>query len=568
MKILSSRNNLVKPMLLRAFLAIGIFALLLTGCAGIPYHSKVNVGDAFQAEEDPGLVIDAPSARPGESADAIVRGFIRAAASSRSDYFVARSFLGGDLAAKWNSGTRVLIHESNLDVKQVSDTKFLVSVPVFAEIDEHGLFIKSPAGKVYEVEFDLEQIDGQWRITSTADGIILPRRIFTEVFSSYNVYFYNHDSTYLVPDTRWFVARSSIPTTLVAQLLNGPSEWLKDTLINAFPEGVTLAINAVTVENRVATIELNAEYLTTDAAQRGLIHGQIDATLRNISTIESSRITVNGQEVSSSSGDGGILPIAPRISDRPMITISGASAEGIGYVTDNGFETTTSLQNRLADLSPIEIVFNYASQKAAVVTSDRVYAISVSKTEQIFTGEFRSPSIDHTGRVWAINSSTNKLNVGDGSKILELNIPKIDNIFLSQVAISREATRIVFVKQQGDEWQLWSAGIGYDTETNFPSSIKTPLLLGYGQGTVQTITWQSNNTVLALVRASSSQQVLTQQIGGNQSTVGLGWSVANIAATNVADAYFVLSSDGDLRQRVGDGWNMVFLGVDYLVQQG
>ncbi|MBX3312315.1 MAG: GerMN domain-containing protein [Microbacteriaceae bacterium] len=552
----------------RIFLALGAFALLLTGCAGIPYTSKVNVGDAFQAEEDPGLVIDAPSARPGESADAIVRGFIRAAASSRSDYFVARSFLGGDLAAKWNSGSRVLIHEANLNVQQLSETKFIVEVPVVAEIDDHGLYIKSPAGKIYEIEFNLELLDGEWRITSTDDGIILPRRIFTEVFNSYDVYFYNYDSTYLVPDTRWFVARSSIPTTLVAQLLNGPSAWLKDTLVTAFPAGTALAINAVTVENGVATIELNAEYLTTDASERELIHGQIDATLRNISKITSSRITVNGQEVSSSSEDGGILPIAPRISDRPMITVSGVQAEGIGYVTDGGFEVTTALQNRLAELSPNEIVFNYASQKAAVATDEAVYAISVSRKDQIFSGSFRSPSIDHAGRVWAINTVTNALSVGDGTNAFELSIPRVDNSSLSQIAVSREATRIVFAIQQGDDWQLWSAGIGYDPETKFPSSIHAPLLLSYGQGVVQTLTWQSNNTVLALVQSNSSQFVLTQQIGGSQSTVGLGWSVANIAATNVADAYFVLSTDGDLRQRVGDGWNLVFLGADYLVQQG
>lgn len=161
-----------------------VAALALSGCASIPTSGPVIRGsDVVQGYNAPGLRARGPVA--GDDPLRIVSGFLTAqAAGPAGDFDVAQEFLTD--AGAWSWDSQVLVFDGDLDLtmdKEAMKTGQVTvtgSATVVGALDKRGVYtedVPGGAGAV-PVSFGLvRQGDGQWRIETAEDGLLLSRAV-------------------------------------------------------------------------------------------------------------------------------------------------------------------------------------------------------------------------------------------------------------------------------------------------------------------------------------------------------------------------------------------------------
>lgn len=294
---------------MRRMLVCASLAGLLAGCAAIPTSGPVREGPPIAG--DPSGQVIRVIARPpsaGMTPTQIVRGFLDASASFEGDHSVARQYLTPLASRTWDPAAGVRIYDLVPDVASSGASAVEVTAAVSATISADGALQVSPAIKATTIGFRLEQIEGQWRISGLPSGLLLSRNDIDRSFRSYNVYFFNPAFDMLVPDPRMLpVVGGTAATTLMRALLEGPSEWLAPAVTTGFPDGSTLALDAVTIDGGVARVDLDAGALLTDDATRRAMSAQIVWTLKQVGGVASVDVRAGGQP----------LPVAGVLSPQP-----------------------------------------------------------------------------------------------------------------------------------------------------------------------------------------------------------------------------------------------------------
>jgi hypothetical protein len=277
-----------------------LMVVLLTGCAQLPSSGPVSSGPVVEVGGGEDFAFYTPSG-PELSADQteIVSGFINAHIGPQNDYAIAREFLTEEFSAAWNPQEEVLIRSSSPRYEPVSDNRQQVTVRTIATVDEAGEYRSLEEIEQRTLFFNLVQEEGEWRIDSAPDLTVVSSPVFSVVFQSYSIYFYDRGYRYLVPDVRWFPVRSSSATRMVRALLDGPSEWMEDSVRTAIPEQTSLTIDSVPINDAVAEVDLSSQALTADSSMRSLMKAQIQNTLTSLSTVSSIEILIdrNPQEI-------------------------------------------------------------------------------------------------------------------------------------------------------------------------------------------------------------------------------------------------------------------------------
>ncbi len=98
-----------------------------------------------------------------------------------------------------------------------------MSAPVVGIVDSSGVFSSATPNTRSNLEFSLRQENGEWRISSAPNGLLVSRTTFRTIFLNYSLEFFTSDFSYLVPDSRWFLRSSSTPTAIINELLAGPA---------------------------------------------------------------------------------------------------------------------------------------------------------------------------------------------------------------------------------------------------------------------------------------------------------------------------------------------------------
>ncbi|WP_342319168.1 LpqB family beta-propeller domain-containing protein [Corynebacterium mayonis] len=196
-------------------------------CATLPSNTEPHVIRSFQPQETPAPVI-AP--KPGAEPDLLLRDFFAASAVPTSNYEAARSFLTEQARAAWQPTDTAMIVD-RLSINTVAGgtgvkRSFSVQGNVIGELRSGGVF--TPNRALYDSKVELEQVDGEWRISSLPNGIVMERTEMRNKYQPHNLYFFNVQGDDLVSDRRWvYNERSSLDSQLLTMLLDGPSERIK-----------------------------------------------------------------------------------------------------------------------------------------------------------------------------------------------------------------------------------------------------------------------------------------------------------------------------------------------------
>ena len=296
----------------RLALSMGVVgSLVLGGCASIPTSGPVHVAEPPTSSTTESAEPEFAAPAPGASPEQIVTDFLAAGQGAAEDYAAARRYLAPELADSWRPGQQTYVFSGEAGIQQgLEDDQVRVSVDTRAQIDVNGIMNRQEPGSTDEFDLELTQVDGEWRISSAPDAVLIPATNLDDVYQPYNLYFMELGGDHAVPDPRWFPDRPVVSTQLMRALINGPAPYLDGAVRSYIPEGAELAEGStVPIQDGEASVEMTVpDFSTTDLETTQGIYGQIMLTLQDLESVDSVAMTVNDSAVELAPAEAADLP--------------------------------------------------------------------------------------------------------------------------------------------------------------------------------------------------------------------------------------------------------------------
>ncbi|MDQ6752355.1 MAG: LpqB family beta-propeller domain-containing protein [Actinomycetota bacterium] len=545
-------------------LAVVLFA---AGCASIPTDGPVGKSDRLPGQSNPVNIDFRQSAPvPGASPSSIIEGFIAAGTGVADDFQVARQYLAKSLSGTWKADQRTVVYKDAFKVlANGTDSEFKVDFNVQSIVDAEGILTPSPAAAVETIKFGLKKEDGEWRISSVPDGIMLQAANFDTLYSPYSLYFYDPTFTYAVPDVRWLAGKATTTaTSLVRALLNGPAPYLKGAVASAFPDGMHLVRDSVPVTNGVAQVDLTEQPLidaTVKARQQ--MQAQLMVTLqRNLNTVTSVTLRADTREVDLGSPGQSQLPVLNnQVPDRQVALSKG---ELVRY--DGGQVTPIDGLPTLAKYGPTHPALSYAKNLYAFLNADRsqLYTVVPGQAEQAVArgASLTPPSFspqdwvwtatgDGKGTVLAVHPEAGK--PGQPAPAVALNVQWLLGRTVTSFRVSRDGSRALVVSEQNGVSTVQITGILRTGDV--PKELTAPITLVNSVNA--TVGVWVNETSIAVMQPSATDQVVVEILdlkADAQQLAPLAGMVGLSGGNGALDLYGQTSSG--LYVRVGNGWTL------------
>lgn len=535
-------------------------ALALTACAGLPTTSPVMPGRSLDSIEDvPDFVLKPDSPQRGATPQEIVEGFIRAGSGPAGEWAVAREYLTPD--ASWNPNAGVTIDEGERGYIDAGDGTVSLDLTQTAGVDATGAYTVADTGATV-LDFRLEELDGQWRISQAPDGVVLNKNVFANVYKRYALMFFDPTWSYLVPDLRWF------PTTNAAAritdtLIDGASPWLAASVATAFPEGVQPPAS-VPVVSSVAAVELGPDAVSVDGDTLDRMQTQLEASLA-LAGVTEVQLSISGAPVQAERLQRAATGVDPRA--------LALTDSGFGFLSSGALEPIAGLSDAVASLpaTPTAIQVSPALD-AAAARLDTGTVVRVRAQGPYTEVDARSgvidPTIDRYGWIWTVprdNPTSILATAPDGEQVIVTN-GWGGASSISSMAVSRDGTRIAALVESGGRTLVWVKGIIRQPE-GAPAALGVELELAAPAGQGTGLTWLDDATVGALVQAEDGPATLEQPVGGPGSAVAAPIGVTSIAGSNQTTTVRLRGDDGHLYVRRGTNWNQTASGVIVLATQ-
>ncbi|QNO37007.1 GerMN domain-containing protein [Protaetiibacter sp. SSC-01] len=550
----------------RPLAALAAVAALLAGCAGIPTSGPVGTVEIGGDDGGGELLTLAEGPQPGDTPDRLLTGFLIAQRAPQQNYSVAREFLTSDFRAEWSPTARVLISDTPIVVQGgPEEDRLEVNVNVGAFVDATGVYTELPRAEAQELPYTFEKnADGEWRIASAPEGILLTSARFMSTFGTYPLYFFDPGWRGLVPDVRWFPNTASRADRIVKELLAGPSPWYGNgVLVSAFPSGTKLD-PGVEVSSGTATVALAGDIASQDAAARWRMQEQLRLSLSALSDVVSVEVTVGGFPVEAGSGQ-------PTESSYPVSADPlGLTERGFGYLTASTVDAVPGISARVEALGALGATLARGGAQAAVRTAAGVWSVSADADPLLVDTRagLVDPSIDRDGFVWsAVASDPGSILAFDaGGGAHEVGSPHVDGAIVS-LDVSRDGARLLLGTRGPNGSALTLVGIVRDA-AGVPIGLGTPLALPISSSPLLDAAWADSSTVVTLSESGSETQVDLYRIGGRHDSLGSLEGGAQLVGGNAADGVRVRADDGTVwRRNSSGGWQSTGIVASFLATQ-
>ncbi|MDI6943100.1 LpqB family beta-propeller domain-containing protein [Microbacterium barkeri] len=547
-------------------------ALALAACSGLPMSGPVSVGNApgDVVEDVTGGSYDAESPRPGDSPQEIVDGFLRASISPEQSWATAREYLSDDLADTWNPVASVTIDTTDdREVSEVSASEDAASVSAEvhgeAVVDSDGRY-RLIADGTTSLSFELARdAEGEWRIVSAPDGIVLDRLFFRELYAAHDLAYFDATWRHIVPDRRWFLTLQHAPTRIVQKLVEGaPSDWLAPGVETAFADDVQLASGTIEVDaDRVAHVELT-DAAGADDETLSRMRAQLEQSLASTDVREVA-LTVEGQEV-----DVPAAPVAStRIDSRALVLTD----DGFGYLSGGEVVAVDGMSEVLSDFPEdiASVAMSADQQIAAVGLADgRVMRVTADDhpSEIDAGGKAIAPALDPHGWIWTVRPGDPR-SLTAWSADLEptpMTGGWTDVSRVTAIDVSRDGARIAAIVAIGDEQWVIVSAIERDFD-GAPLSVGAPTRIAQLRMPGIDLAWIDDSTVGIAAGGTDSAQLIQQPIGAPGTTATAPLNVVAVGAGNQDSPVRLLTSEGSLLVMRGRNPTESAKGVEVLATQ-
>lgn len=450
--------------------ALVLILLPVAGCAAIPTHTNAKPIGASTSRQAPAVV------EPVKDIDplSLVRAFVNAAANPDGDYVEAKAFLTVDARKNWDTKSTPTIIENNFStVPSAGDSDLPIdskSRTVLLQGRNVGRLQQDDSSFVQVVgdlnkAIGIEQVDGQWRISSPPDGVYMTASGFSKYYQRVTLFFYNKDFTVLVPDPRFVVVppTTGIPQRVTELLVKGPSNGMRGALFSAL--GSNAGYNKNTQESDEGALEVDLTRLGDLTPQsRKRIVAQV---VKSLAGVTSSRIRVllDGAVISTDQKDwraadvpSGDTLITPNAEQRGMVVSSGrvlSLADGDpvkGPVGTGEYNVASAAQS--LDGSELAVVSKLASNamRLRVGQADQplpeveLPATTLTRPTWLLSGRAGEPSDE----VWTVADGTNVVRVvksdGGAWTANSVNASELAAFGpITEMRLSRDGTRVAVV---------------------------------------------------------------------------------------------------------------------------
>ena len=551
--------------------AVAMLTLLaLTACSGIPRSSGVNQGSAVVPVEDDAIEFLPSGPMKDATPEQILRGFVEASSSPVSDYAIARQFLTPEFATEWDATTAVNVDAGLRTVTQSGDNTGELVYTQNALVDAQGNYSDVTPTQSVTNSYTFEQVDGQWRISSAPNGVVMDRFTFDQVYQAHPLYFFDSTNSVLVPDVRFFPAGASASTRITKALLAGPSAWLSanGATHTAFPAGTALVADTVPVSRGTATVDLNSAALSADPTVIRQMKQQLSASLQSVDNITAVTMLVDGATLNNaiSSTVDSVMP--KPVDSRPLVLTD----KTFGYWTGTTVDTAAQLAPTMLAEQPSAITTANGNVLAAILTAQGASFVRNGNVQLVDTRSgLIAPALDNFGYLWSVPAAQpNKLVViaTDGKQI-PLDVPWTSADSILSLSISRDGTRVLALLETNGSYQLVVSAL-VRGEKSLPVQLGAPIFLSLAAGTPIASAWVDSTTVVSVSSDGSSSNVRTQVIGGQSedlAKVTTGTPVSVVGANTVAGIRILTAEGNVLTQRSSAQWLSAVTGVKTLAVQ-
>jgi len=540
--------------------ALGVVAALglLVGCTSIPTAGPVMSADISSGVEAGDVDFLPPGPSAGATQDDILAGFIAAGAAAQDNYRVARSYLALATRDTWNPNTSVLVQSGEAVISVESNSLASYVVPVSASIDEFGQYFAGAPNTSQTLDFRFVREEGQWRISSLPDGIVVSEAAFAEAFGSYRLYYFSAGYRELVADVRWFASRGEVSAKIVRALLAPPTFWLdQGATVSAFPEGTGLAVTPLLVVDGVATVDLTTQVLATDTVTRSRMLAQLDASLQQVQGISSAQISVNQVALVIPEGDEEGPTLASGRDPRLVVLTN----RRFGYLQGGQVQQIPGLSAAVASMIPESIFYSATDNEALVTREDGLWRVG-SVGEPVLLDErldLVRAIVDSCGYVWSSTqaSSADMVRIIDAEgAVSSLPIDIGSESRLVSFELARDDTRLLLLVQTETGVRALLAAVTRDSDCR-PESLSEFVELGPLAGVGVDGAWIDDSSVAVVVKDALTQsgEVVVFDTSGRSSSLGRPTKpVALVGGVGGVSGLRLLSEDGIIYQPRGNGW--------------
>ncbi|MBJ7393252.1 MAG: GerMN domain-containing protein [Candidatus Nanopelagicales bacterium] len=535
-----------------------IIPIILTACGSVPIESSIREGAILGSVPEGSIVrVIASNPQTGMTPEEIVSGFLNASASSDSNFKIAREYLIPELRNVWEPTEEIKVYEGQGRINSLQENTVVFSAPLNSVIDENSRIVLSEPDAQLVQEFNLKQIDNEWRIDLKNKGILISRADLNRSFTTFPLWFPDASLQTLVPDNVVLPrATTGNPTRLVQLLLAGPDDYLAGAVVSAFPVGTALALNSVPVSNGLATVSLNETVLTADPYLREVLSSQIVKTLAKIPEIKTVRINVGSQSL--------VVPNTPirqsttdwekfspdfnreagalAIENGKIVNID---SESVSAVSDDYFNSGTWFAATANRKQNILAAVNINRTKMVVQNS----SVEIPRRITVEGSLLRIPRTDIFDSVWI--TGVNQVSVVQNNRSLNVSIVGVTKQNVIEVIPSPDGVRVLLIVKTtyGTELRL-----GTIVREDLSIKINNLRKITRDGFAVSQATWQDETNVLYLDNSVEPATLFTVD-----SFTGMTKSLySQSGTTNIASAVkkpLLLSlSDGSLLERVSGDW--------------
>jgi hypothetical protein len=514
----------------------------------------VRIGPDLVAAGDGDSFYYSPSAPvDGASQAEIISGFLAAGTGPQNDYAIAREFLSSNIRSIWNPNQEVLIQRSSPKINVSDKNTATVQIDVSARVDADGKYEATAFGTDRVLEFELVQEDSQWRLSKVPDATVLIRPVFDVVFSGYALYFADRQMRYLVPELRWFPTTAATGTRLANALLRGASDWLKPAVYSGIPSGTKLSIDAVTVEDGTARVDLSARALVASRTDRSLIKAQLSATLSQLPNVSEVAISIERSAQDITDTEANLRVLEPR-------NLAVLGQEGLEVIAAQEPEFFQSGKDFFELTQVTKIAISRAAGSIAALTGSgviRTEANQPGEQVELVDGRANIAAIDCDPQqyLWSLSRATGGQVIAtytDSSRSI-VRAPWLEGESVLDFDLSPEGTRAAFLVQSAQGTRVLVSAVVRD-QSGVPVELSKPLEISREVSSPVSITWLDQISVAIVSAAGDSPSALVATVGGTSRSISLLPGTKQILAVGTNAQPHLLTEEGRLFSLRGSSW--------------
>ncbi|HEY1134757.1 MAG TPA: GerMN domain-containing protein [Nocardioides sp.] len=494
---------------LAALLAL-VVGVALGGCVRLPDAGDVTVPD--DVPDDVGsAAVDyvPPGPAPGETPDEIVQHFLGAMRATSLQTSVARSFLTESAAEAWAPEQRTIVYEDAS--RPTSGTTVSVDLQGAASLDDRGQWVRDPGGGGdRSVTFGMEQEDGEWRIATLPNALIVPLTWLEARFERADLYFLDPSARILVPTPVFVPSGEQLAARLANALFEGPPDTLAGvvgTSLGTAGPGIAVDVSS----SGLASVRITSGEGQPPEALTEPMVAQLAWTLRQVPSIVRIRVLVD--DVALRVPDGG-TEFAVGAGQRYTPDVAGADASLYGLVGDQVVEVDgpdtqpVAGAERLLGAGVRRLSVDlYGTRLAAQVADGSVVVVPLddpaAPTTRIEAQGTALMAWDFAGRLWiADGGDAARLRVVSSGTVTPVSAPELSGRRVTSIVVSRDGSRLAAVVGPDSAQQVVVARVRYDERGGVADVVQPAheLPVATPGVAVLDVGWRSATELLVLAR--------------------------------------------------------------------